>query len=432
MNRVRWCVAVALLAIAAPAQVFIVDANNGAGAHFTDLPPAVAAVPDGATLRVLPGSYTPFTLQAKGLRVIAEGVVQVALVPGDIDIRSTAAGQVVILRGLQLPHGAVRISDCRGPVVLEQCTAQSPRLGLNSSHVEALRSANVQIHDCQLPPMSLFLGQPASGVIATDSALQISWSLVGGIEGQQAFTGRATPGTAALELLRSRCLLIATTLTGGTGGAGCRSCGLPGCSSDGGIGGPGCVVTDSTLLVLGSPITGGRGGVAGCCGSLCTLPGDGGTGVVASGSRLWVFGTEPSGGAAGGAGAQPGAPSKLTGTNEVVLVPAAQPPRARIVGTQVLGAQIAFTIVAPGGTSGVLIAAPNGDVAPFEPFGIGSLLLPPWFFSLPITVPASGTAQIAWTVPPTWSPGVVVFAQALTLQLPWLWASNTLPLVVAR
>ena len=122
MTSVRWCVALALLTVTAPAQVFIVDANNGAGTNFTDLPPAVAAVPDGATLRVLPGNYTAFALQGKGLRVIAEGVVQVGLTLGDIDIRSTAASQVVILRGLILPYGAVRVSDCRGPVVIEQCT----------------------------------------------------------------------------------------------------------------------------------------------------------------------------------------------------------------------------------------------------------------------------------------------------------------------
>jgi hypothetical protein len=430
----RPALALALLAAALPAQVFIVDASNGAGTNFTDLPPAAAAVPDGATLRVRTGSYTPFALTGKGLRVIAEGAVQVTAAPGDIDIRATSAAQTVILRGLVLPYGAVRITDCQGPVVLEQCSAANPRFSSGAPHVEALRSGNVQIHECRLPPLTPFLGAPRTGVTASDSTLQISWSEIGGMTGAQAWTNRSDPGTPALELLRARCLLIASTLTGGAGGPGCRSCGLPGCSADGGGGGTGVVVGNSTLFVLGSAIVGGGGGHEGCCQGTCTCPGDGGTGIVVTSSRVLVFGVEPTGGAPGigspFCNARAGAPAVLNGTNDVVLVPTAQPPRARIVGTQTIGAQITFTILAPGGTSGALIAAPHGDLMPFEPFGIGSLLLPPWF-SLPLTVPPSGAAQIAWTIPPTFTPGLVAFVQVLTLQPPWLWASNTFPLVVA-
>ncbi len=39
------------------AQAYVVDVNGGAGANFTSITAAVAAVPDGAILRVRPGDY---------------------------------------------------------------------------------------------------------------------------------------------------------------------------------------------------------------------------------------------------------------------------------------------------------------------------------------------------------------------------------------
>ena len=42
------------VALALPAQTFIVDAASGPGTNFTDLPPAIAAVPDGAIPLVRP------------------------------------------------------------------------------------------------------------------------------------------------------------------------------------------------------------------------------------------------------------------------------------------------------------------------------------------------------------------------------------------
>jgi hypothetical protein len=56
----------------APAQVFIVDQNNGPGTHFTGLPEAVLAAPSGATLHVRPGQYSAFTLANKSLTIIGE------------------------------------------------------------------------------------------------------------------------------------------------------------------------------------------------------------------------------------------------------------------------------------------------------------------------------------------------------------------------
>jgi hypothetical protein len=52
MRSPRFLAALALAVLPLPAQrqIFIVDAAGGAGARFTDLPTAVAAVPDGSVL----------------------------------------------------------------------------------------------------------------------------------------------------------------------------------------------------------------------------------------------------------------------------------------------------------------------------------------------------------------------------------------------
>jgi hypothetical protein len=58
-----------------PAQTtWIVDANNGPGTSFTDIPPAIAAATDGDTVLVRSGTYTGFST-GKALKVIGEGSV---------------------------------------------------------------------------------------------------------------------------------------------------------------------------------------------------------------------------------------------------------------------------------------------------------------------------------------------------------------------
>jgi len=53
--------------------VWVVDDNGGPGVNFTDLPPAIAAAADGDVLLVRAGTYTPFMLLGKGLRILGDG-----------------------------------------------------------------------------------------------------------------------------------------------------------------------------------------------------------------------------------------------------------------------------------------------------------------------------------------------------------------------
>jgi hypothetical protein len=88
----------ALLALAAgaasPAQggmTWIVDQANGAGAHFTDIPPAVAAAADGDTILIRSGSYSGFAT-GKALTVLGEGAVAIR---GTVAPPATAQVEIV-------------------------------------------------------------------------------------------------------------------------------------------------------------------------------------------------------------------------------------------------------------------------------------------------------------------------------------------------
>ncbi len=112
------------------AQTYVVDANNGAGANFTSIDAAVAAVPDGAVLLVQPGSYAPFAITGKGLTVLGQPGVVVTGAPfqrTDITITGTATHQTVVVRDIVLRSSfggplQLDVRSCRGPVFLQRTT----------------------------------------------------------------------------------------------------------------------------------------------------------------------------------------------------------------------------------------------------------------------------------------------------------------------
>jgi hypothetical protein len=134
------------------AQTYVVDAANGPGAAFTDLPAAVAAVPDGATLIVRTGYYHPFSIIGKGLTIIGETNVDV-WDWGNVSVIAgyTAPHQPIVIRGLRFSAslGAVRLhcQDCAGRVVFEDCTADAPTTG---GSIVAIHCRELWIERCTL------------------------------------------------------------------------------------------------------------------------------------------------------------------------------------------------------------------------------------------------------------------------------------------
>jgi len=102
-------------------KTWVVDAKNGAGTDFTDLPAAFAKVADGDRVVVRAGTYKPGQLD-KAIRLIAEPGATVAMSSTDFLITGIGAGKTCVLEGLQfqggfLIYGLVRVQDNAGLVV---------------------------------------------------------------------------------------------------------------------------------------------------------------------------------------------------------------------------------------------------------------------------------------------------------------------------
>jgi hypothetical protein len=117
---------------------------------FANLDVALAAAPQGAThwtVILEPGSYPSFTVDASApgeLRIVGDGMgtVSIDTSTGPILVQDRGPEQVVELRGLQLGQAtsdasALRVVDCEGVVLLDQCEIQSttswPGLHVSSS-----------------------------------------------------------------------------------------------------------------------------------------------------------------------------------------------------------------------------------------------------------------------------------------------------------
>ncbi len=402
-------VAIALSAVASlEAQVYIVDASGGAGAHFVSLPQAVATVPSGSTLRVRGGGYSAVTLTAKGLAIVGEGAVNVF---GSCSVRSTTAGQRVLLRNLWFPDGLL-VTDAAGPVAIETCSLYSafatPGLALS-----VVRSPQVRVDDCRLD-IPFTTGTRLS---VEDATIEISRSRV------QCFRS-----DYPLLVRRSRCTLIDSNLIGADGDS--ASCRFGGVISPATPGAPGCQLFDSLMLVGNSAINGGIGGD----GLSCTNGQAGGPGIRADSiSTIFVFGTYPVGGAGGG-GVPPGPPgaSILANLARVLHSPGLRIPRTWVTGAQVRGQTVHIELRAAPASVAVLAFSYTGLTAPLEPMGVGSFPLHPALVSIPVVVPSSGAASIPLPLPATLPLSEIYTAQALSWQPAGLLASNTFTLLAAQ
>ena len=403
--------AVALLAFTAlPAQVYVVDVAGGAGSHFTDLAAAVAAVPNGSTLRVRAGSYVGCALQAKGLAIVGEGLV---VVQGSCSVALTLATQRVLLRNLQFDVG-LSIRDAAGPVAVEACTIQ----GLFASGVKIERGAQVRLQGCQLGPLQFGFGPPLE---MTDATVEVArCQVIGG-------TGFSFGYNVGVLALRSRCTLVDCPVTGGAGGA--ASC-WRGTVMPATPGYPACDLEASTLLVCDSAIVGGAGGVA----AACAPPAAGGVGVKAgTNCAVFVFGALPIGGGAGGGNGLPRAPGYQLGAgSRLVHSPTLRTPVAWITGTQARAQTVQVELRAAPASVAVIAFSYTGLAVPLEPFGVGSLLLQPALVSAAFAVPSTGAFALPLHLPASLPLSEIYTGQVLTWQPAGVFASNTFALLVAQ
>ena len=239
------------------AAVLTVDSSGGA--DFLDLPPAVAAAGDGDLLLVQPSPrpYSGFSLDGKGLTILAVGS-GTHLVVGQVRVSNSTPAQFFGLRGFEVSlagssGGVVEFSQCAGTAWIEDCS------------IEALGVPPIP----ETPPAG-----SNNGVLATDcDNVVLVRTTVSGQKGSAILFGEPR---AALETLRSTVSVYESVLLGPDGAdAELFFNGLSwNCSlgtlgsvlwSSSQEGGRGARVEDSTFYAQGATFVGGEGGEGSCC-----------------------------------------------------------------------------------------------------------------------------------------------------------------------
>jgi len=256
-----------LLARPLQAAVVVVDFANGPGTDYEFLWQAIDAAADGDTLLIRPGFYeTWVTVDGRSLTLLGDGAG--VNIDGTLTVRHLAAGQRVVLRGLELGYaGSVELYDNDGVVYVEDCTILADQEG-GAGELAGLLAVDsrVVVTSCALAgslnyavheaPPSPALQAVRSEVVVTDS------TLVGG-DGTDPYAD-SVPGAAGLWLDDSTATLEGCTVLGGIG--------------DTAVGGTGVVALNgSSLHLLQTDLAGGGG----------TPTGD--AQLVASGSTLSVL-----------------------------------------------------------------------------------------------------------------------------------------------
>jgi hypothetical protein len=208
MRRSIPCLSGLLLAAVCSSQTFVVDASNGSGASYTTISQAVAAVPDGAVVVVRAGNYAGFSIQGKGLKVLAEAGVGIT---SAITVGGTLPGQNVVLSGLtmnsinlcyQAPW-AIELIGCAGGVLLQDVNTPAGLLGpCLGVPVHAQGCTNLVMQDCGLSGRTELIDSRASlsGCTLIGRVVQFG-----------------APSTVALDVVRSQVDLTGCQVTGGSG-----------------------------------------------------------------------------------------------------------------------------------------------------------------------------------------------------------------------
>lgn len=222
----RLALALGLLTATGIAQrTWIVDAANGPGTDFTDLPPALTAATAGDRIVIRAGSYTGGATE-KPLRLVAEPGAGLSVF-NSLIVRRLPAGTAFEISGLRIesaPFGfGLHVLDNLGVVTLRDLTG--PPL---TPVTVALRNNEYVALSGHMPP-----------VYATDSTLAVS----------SASIAPSGTGQDALKAIDCTIFVSDSTLTGGPG----SPSGNPLASGPG----TGIYVTGGTLRISGTVVAQG-------------------------------------------------------------------------------------------------------------------------------------------------------------------------------
>ena len=288
-------VCLSLCAIARAGGVQIVD-KPGLGI-FPTIQAAIDAASDGDVLVVAKGSYPGFTVDGKGLWVLAlpthpTGTTSVS---GTVTVRNLPASSTLVLAGLKITGASssfqanpgVRLENGAGSIVLRECVIKGGALMTGFSSPPA--SPGVSLSGC---PRVFFVGcsiygadgcwcsgypgqAGGTGLESLDSAIALYDCIVKGGQGGEEGSPAGGDGGAGCRVTNWGIFLSGTSIAGGTGGGG----DYIGCNTSG-SGGDALVVTGAQALILDSTLTAGPAGNFGC------WYGSPGQALVATGSSV--------------------------------------------------------------------------------------------------------------------------------------------------
>lgn len=369
-----------LLAAGASAQsVFVVAPAPGPGVFSTDIQPAVNAAANGDLVLVKAGAYSGFTINAKGVSVVADAGAAV-VANGVVLVINVSASQRVLLQGLTV-HGdpsapAIVTQDSMGPVWIESCTVTGgTRTGPGLVAISSNSCPSVVIQRCSLTGGNATTGGPVN------------------------------MGGPALHVANSGVAVADSQCTGGNG--------APTSTGSGGFGGPGLRVLTGSVFASGTAFQGG----AGAAPVPPSFPGGlGGAGINTEGAVTTLQCTF-----AGGPGFPNGAPTVVGGAGSLTIIPDVA--RHFSITSPVREGQ-ALTITAggvPGEIAWFLFAPSPGPIKLLLPFE-GSLVLPAGSSAFAIgMIPGGGSL----TTPPIVVPnlpaalqGTIVWCQSLLFGSP--------------
>lgn len=275
--------ALAALTLTANAAAGVLKVGATASDHAT-IAAAVAAAVDGDVVLVASGTYAGFTLDGRGIAVVADQGASVH-VTSSVVVKNIAVHQDVLLSGLDVVANSA--SALVSLDVLGSLRVQGSRFGVSPdlSFAPVPGALVVNARDAAFAEVVIQGGAPmqsnalaGAGLDVRDSHLALAQCTIDGGAGAPGIHGTQAPGTAggnAVVVSAGELAAASCVLRGGPGGqGGVQATSFLGCASqrvlDGGAGGSALVVEDGANVQLrATSVFGASGGLGGtnACGS---------------------------------------------------------------------------------------------------------------------------------------------------------------------
>ena len=392
LRRAAQPLAIALLSTICLADTILVDASNGPGTDYTDLPQAVQAASHNDLILVKSGGYSPFTT-AKGIRIL--GLETNVEVSGTCVIQNLHSTRKFVLQRLELSN--VEVRNCSGHVALSHVDGY-PRL----RSVVISDSADVRLSD-------LFVyGREgdAQAVEITASEVEIVRSQVRGWTGpHENWDYVGASGTTGLLIDEaSRVRLSLTEIEGGSGTDVWTEWGW----YEPGDGAPAVHVKGaSELWITGDGTQVFQGGHCGWAGQFADTPGDGSVALfVEENSSVRRSGVT----CQGGWGPSSWQPDQVTTTGGTVEEPATADSAMEMIGTPSAGQTMTMRVTGPPGGNVRYLLGRIPEVNYLG--GLGPDLLVEIRIVNPGVIPASGVLDYSFVIPGNLPQGMYFLGQA--------------------